>query len=98
MKDFNIKALVISKNDNVATLLFNADKDSEIEIKGPSSEKKIVTCNKIPAGHKIALTDIKKGVNIIKYGEIIGIATENIKMGDHVHIHNVDSIRGKVKV
>ena len=30
----------------------------------------------IPAGHKYALCDIKKGEYVIKYGEIIGRATK----------------------
>ena len=41
-------------------------------------------------GHKYALTDIKKGENIIKYGNPIGHATEDIKKGEHVHTHNVN--------
>ena len=40
-------------------------------------------------GHKYALRDIKCGEDIIKYGNPIGHATENIKKGDHVHTHNV---------
>ena len=45
----------------------------------------------IPAGHKFALTDIKKGEYIIKYGEIIGKASKDIKKGEWVHTHNVKS-------
>ncbi|MBQ7389601.1 MAG: altronate dehydratase [Clostridia bacterium] len=40
-------------------------------------------------GHKYALRDIKKGENIIKYGNPIGHATEDIPAGAHVHTHNV---------
>lgn len=40
-------------------------------------------------GHKIALGDIKKGENIIKYGYPIGHATEDIHKGNHVHTHNI---------
>ena len=40
-------------------------------------------------GHKIALCDIKKGENVIKYGYPIGHATEDIKAGDSVHTHNI---------
>ncbi len=40
-------------------------------------------------GHKYALRDIKNGENIIKYGNPIGHATEDIKKGEHVHTHNV---------
>ncbi len=42
----------------------------------------------IPAGHKISTTDILKGDEIRKYGQIIGFATSDIKAGDHVHNHN----------
>ena len=40
-------------------------------------------------GHKYALCDIKKGENIIKYGNPIGHATEDILAGAHVHTHNM---------
>ncbi len=40
-------------------------------------------------GHKYALCDIKKGENIIKYGNPIGHATEDIKKGEHIHTHNL---------
>ena len=45
----------------------------------------------IPAGHKYALCDIPKGEYVIKYGEIIGRATQDIKAGEWVHTHNVKS-------
>lgn len=43
----------------------------------------------LSTGHKIALCDIKKGENVIKYGYPIGHATEDIKAGDSVHTHNI---------
>ncbi len=45
----------------------------------------------IPAGHKFALRDIPKGEYVIKYGEIIGRASQNITKGEWVHTHNVQS-------
>ena len=45
----------------------------------------------IPAGHKYALCDIKKGDFVIKYGQIIGRATTDIKEGEWVHSHNLKS-------
>lgn len=41
-----------------------------------------------PAGHKIARTAIAPGAAVIKYGQIIGYATEGIAAGAHVHSHN----------
>lgn len=40
-------------------------------------------------GHKYALTDIKEGENVIKYGSPIGHAICHIAAGEHVHTHNV---------
>ena len=40
-------------------------------------------------GHKIALTDIKAGEDVIKYGYPIGHAVVDIKTGEHVHTHNI---------
>ena len=43
----------------------------------------------IPAGHKMALRDIPKGENILKYGMPIGHTTETIRRGEWVHSHNL---------
>ncbi len=48
----------------------------------------------IADGHKYALRDIKKGEAVIKYGNPIGIATADIKKGEHVHTHNVKTALG----
>ena len=45
----------------------------------------------IPAGHKFALRDLKKGEYVIKYGEIIGRATQDISEGEWVHTHNTET-------
>jgi altronate dehydratase small subunit len=39
--------------------------------------------------------DISKGLDILKYGEVIGRATKNIASGTHAHIHNIESLRGR---
>jgi (2R)-sulfolactate sulfo-lyase subunit alpha len=43
----------------------------------------------IPLGHKIALVDLARGDTLIKYGYDIGLVTDDIPTGHHVHIHNV---------
>lgn len=42
-------------------------------------------------GHKYAVCDIKKGEDIIKYGYPIGTAKQDIKAGEHVHSHNLQT-------
>ena len=48
-----------------------------------------------PTLGKVALADIPGGETVWKYGESIGIATKDIKRGDYVHVHNLDSARAR---
>lgn len=47
----------------------------------------------IPLGHKIALIEVKAGAALIKYGENVGTVTQDIKVGDWVHTHNLKTAR-----
>ena len=53
-------------------------------------------CVSLETGHKIAVCDISKGADIIKYGYPIGYATESIKKGDAVHSHNMKTKLGDI--
>lgn len=44
----------------------------------------------VPAGHKIALHDVKEGQPVLKYGQTIGFASRAVAAGDHVHSHNLE--------
>jgi altronate dehydratase len=43
----------------------------------------------VPTGHKLAVKHILAGEPILRYGQVIGLASRTIQPGDHVHIHNV---------
>jgi hypothetical protein len=45
----------------------------------------------LPLGHKIALRMIVAGEKIRKYGAPIGSASREIRIGEHVHLHNIQS-------
>ena len=47
----------------------------------------------IPIGHKLALKDLAAGDTVIKYGIDIGKAVAPIKVGEHLHVHNVKTKR-----
>jgi len=47
----------------------------------------------VPLGHKIALTNIAKGEQVVKYDEVIGNAAKAIKKGQHVHTQNLKTAR-----
>ena len=55
----------------------------------------LVASADIGYGNKIALRDIPKGAQVTKYGLSIGTALADIQAGDHVHIHNGESHRGR---
>ena len=73
--------IIIHESDNVAVVL-RPHKKGEI-VAGVELQEDI------PQAHKVALKDIKKGENVMKYGCPIGHATEDIKKGYHVHVQNV---------
>ena len=81
----NSKILILSENDNIAVCLV----DMEIgEVIGQDGLNLTIQ-NRIPRGHKVATRAIAKDEGIIKYGERMGHATSDIKIGEHVHTHNV---------
>lgn len=43
----------------------------------------------VPRGHKIALVDLSVGDQVIRYGQIIGVATQAVSAGEHVHSQNL---------
>ncbi|WP_444665805.1 UxaA family hydrolase [Cereibacter changlensis] len=47
------------------------------------------TASAIPRGHKIAARPLAAGETVLRYGQIIGVATEAIAAGAHVHCHNL---------
>lgn len=70
----------IDEQDNVAVALEDIPADSVFEHNEP-----------IGKNHKIALCDIPAGGKIVKYGNVIGIAENDIGKGDLVHTHNIRS-------
>ncbi len=88
------KAIVLSAKDNVATALGELREGDSITVKN-GDEKAVTLRQDIPYGHKFAIRGIKRGEHIIKYGEVIGGATSDISEGDYVHVHNIESLRGR---
>ncbi|MBI9057484.1 MAG: altronate dehydratase [Labilibaculum sp.] len=79
------KLLKIHPSDNVVVATTIISKGEIINI-----DNITVKVNEdIPSGHKIAIANISKDENLIKYGNPIGYALIDIQIGDHVHVHNV---------
>ena len=88
-------AIVIDKKDNVATALCQLEPGNSIRVEIEGYVVDVTLSQTIPFGHKFALKDIKPGEPIIKYGEVIGLATRKIMKGEHTHIHNVEGLKGR---
>jgi altronate dehydratase small subunit len=89
------KAIVINEKDNVATAIAPLKAGASIPLVAQGRNEKIRLRASIPMGHKFALVDIPKGADVIKYGEAIGETIAAISRGEHVHVHNVVSHRGR---
>lgn len=90
-----VKAIVMKPVDNVATVTQEIVSGIELMVPVEGKLLSIHVIDKIPFGHKVAIKDIQKGEKIIKYGEVIGIASKDIKVGEHTHVHNLDGVRGR---
>ena len=60
------------------------DQDSEITFTAASD---------IPIGHKLAITPLKNGDTVIKYGVDIGRVVADVDVGEHAHVHNIKTKR-----
>ncbi|AGB41133.1 altronate dehydratase [Halobacteroides halobius DSM 5150] len=89
------QGLVMSKEDNVATVVEEVSTGEKVTIRMGGETKEIKVTEAIPFGHKFCLAEIKKGEDVIKYGESLGAANQDINVGDYVHVHNLDSKRGR---
>ena len=90
-----LSALVLNGEDNVATAVQSLQSGNTVSVEIEDSVIRIVLSQAINVGHKFALKDIEQGEEIIKYGETVGRATVKINRGEHVHIHNVEGLRGR---
>lgn len=89
-----MNGLIIQDRDNVAVVIEPVKKGDKVQYSlSDRSVCEIVALEDIPVYHKIAVRPIRRGEKIVKYGEHIGEASRDIRAGEHVHVHNVDSVR-----
>ena len=89
------QVVVLSAADNVATSLVALEAQARIEVVLNGEGRIITVRDAIPFGHKVAIRRMDAGDDVLKYGEVIGRASEAIEPGRWVHVHNVESVRGR---
>ncbi len=88
-------AIKLRPEDNVATALRDIQA-GERAIVGVMNEcLEVHLSQAVSYGHKFATRDIADGEDILKYGEVIGRATQAIPTGSHAHVQNIESLRGR---
>ena len=63
-----------------------------VHYRSKNEDLEILAKEAIPFSHKISLTDLEEGQEVIKYGELIGKTTRKINAGclvDHNNIYSV---------
>ena len=81
-----VSAIIVHPDDTVACLLHDHRAGARAVL---PTGRAIAVLFDTPMGHKIALTTMPCGAQVIKYGAVIGRATADIPVGAHVHLHNL---------
>jgi len=81
--------IVINEADNVGVARRDIAAGEKVSLPGGST---ITAVADVGRGHKIALADIGRWERVTKYGESIGIAASDIRVGDWVHTHNIEAV------
>ena len=88
-------AIAIKEQDNVATAIADIPAGQKAAVAVGEQTVFIRVAQDIAYGHKFALRVIAKGEAVLKYNCVIGRATCDIKPGQHAHVHNMESLRGR---
>ena len=86
-------AMIIDAKDNVAVAIEPIAKGDAAVYVCEGKEVSLPALEDITIYHKLATRDIAKGEPVVKYGEHIGVASCDIKAGEHVHCHNLEEHR-----
>ena len=86
-------ALLLDPRDDVAVALRALEAGESLEVDG----RTIALKADIPFGHKLAIRHIAAGETVRKFGWPIGRARSEIAAGEHVHVHNVETLLAGVE-
>ena len=90
-----IKAVVLAPHDNVGIALTELHAGLELDLSYGEHSFQVKLAETIPYQRKFSVTAIGPGEEILKDGVFIGVATDKIQAGRHVHIHNMTGMRSK---
>lgn len=89
------RTVMMKPQDHVAVALDFLQAGMIVEVNCQGQSIKVEMKNDIEFGHKFAVKEIQAGEDVLKYGEVIGVASCPIALGEHVHVHNLEGKRGR---
>lgn len=90
-------AIALDPGDDVAVALHDIVAGATVRVRRGEVLQEVVALASIALGHKLALRAIAAGEAVRKYGQPIGAATAAVCVGEHVHVHNLTSLRGRAR-
>ncbi len=86
-----VNSILINAADDVATTLFELEQGDVGRYVLENKIQEVSITGAVPQYHKFAVRDIRRSEAVHKYGEVIGVAVEDIGKGSHVHVQNLTS-------
>ena len=80
--DVGVAAMDLKAGEIIQSVTLDGDPVSELEL-----------ITDVPLSHKVAMRDMDEKKHVIEYGAPIGYASKAISAGEHVHTHNLKSLR-----
>jgi altronate hydrolase len=81
----SVTAVRLRPEDTVAVVSAPVPAGTELRV----GDQVVKVAQDVPAGHKVAVAAAPAGSEVRKYGQVIGLATVDIRPGEHVHTHNL---------
>ena len=89
-----VNAAIIDEKDTVVVAIEKINAGDEVIWRDRNGDvQKIKAITDVPMYHKVALKEMPKVSEVVKYGEHIGLAACDIHVGEHVHVDIVQNLR-----
>jgi altronate hydrolase len=83
----SIDVVYLHRDDNICLAARPLDRGDRIV----AGDRAVTLRGPVKLGHKIAVQPIPRGARVVKYGQAIGVTTQDVEPGDWVHCHNLSN-------
>ena len=89
------QAILVDARDHVATAFVALAAGTVLKLHASGVHREVQLREPIDVGHKFAVVDLPAGAPVLKYASAIGRTLKPVRAGEHVHLHNLESQRGR---